>query len=102
MLLNSQKRLKIQKIIKRISLDKEISLEERIYVEKFARYNSTVSLWLKKANNIRRHGLQRKNGIDNLLQSLGIDGSDKDNYFNPNVDDISDWFGNSPEWLKRS
>ena len=33
MLLNNQKRLKIQDIIKRISLDKEVSLEERIYVE---------------------------------------------------------------------
>ena len=46
----------------------------------------------------------RKNGggIDNLLQSFGIDGLDKENHFNPNEDDISDWFGGAPGWLRRS
>ena len=102
MLLSNQKRLKIQGIIKRISLDKEISLEERIYVEKFAQNNSTISLWLKKANSFRRHGQQSKEGIDKLLQSLGIEGLDKENHFNPNEDDISDWFSGSPDWLRRS
>ena len=102
MLLNHQKRLKIQEIIKRILRDQEVSLEERIYVEKFAKHNSTISLWLKTANNIRRNGEKSKNGIDKLLQSLGIDALDKENHFNPNEDDISDWFGGAPDWLKRS
>ena len=102
MLLNSQKRLKIQEIIKRISLDKEISLKDRILVEKYAQHFSTISLWLKKANSFRRYGDQSKDGINNLLQSLGIDGLDRENHFNSNKDDISDWFGNSPDWLKRS
>jgi uncharacterized protein YfaA (DUF2138 family) len=102
MLLSNQKRLKIQSIIKRIVRDQEISLEERIYVEKFAKHNSTISLWLKKANSLRRNGEKSENGIDKLLQSLGIDALDKENYFNPNEDDISDWFGGAPDWLKRS
>ena len=50
MLLSNEKRLKIQGIIKRIAQDESITLEERIYVEKFAHHNSTISLWLKKAN----------------------------------------------------
>ena len=102
MLLSNQKRLKIQAIIKRIVRDQEISLEERIYVEKFAQHNSTISLWLKKANSLRRNGEKSKNDIDKLLQSLGIEGLDKENHFNPNEDDISDWFGGAPDWLKRS
>ena len=102
MLLSNQKRLKIQAIIKRIVRDQEISLEERIYVEKFAKHNSTISLWLKKANSFRRNGETSENGIDKLLQSLGIEGLDKENHFNPNEDDISDWFGGAPDWLKRS
>ena len=53
MLLSNEKRLKIQGIIKRIAQDKSITLEERIYVEKFAHHNSTISLWLKKANSFR-------------------------------------------------
>ena len=102
MILSNQKRIKIQGIIKRIALDKSISLKERIYVEKFAQHNSTISFWLKKANSLRRYGPQSKDGIDSLLQTLGIDGLDKENHFNPNEDDISDWFGGSPDWLRRS
>tara|TARA_B100000287_G_C19972164_1_gene518989 strand:- start:38 stop:346 length:309 start_codon:yes stop_codon:yes gene_type:complete len=102
MLLSNQKRLKILGIIKRIAHDKLISLEERIYVEKFAKHNSTVSLWLKKANSFRRNGIKNDGGIDNLLQSFGIDGLNKENHFNPNEDDISEWFGGAPDWLRRS
>ena len=78
MLLSNSKRLKIQGIIKRIAQDESITLEERIYVEKFAHHNSTISLWLKKANSFRRNGTKNDGGIDNLLQSFGIDGLDKD------------------------
>ena len=102
MLLSTQKRLKIQEIVRRISLDKEVSLKERIYVEKYAKHSSIISLWLKKANSIRRHGLQSKRSINGLLQSLGIDGLDNESHFKPNEDDISDWFGGSPDWIKRS
>ena len=102
MLLSNQKRLKIKEIIRRISLDKEVSLEERIFVEKYAKHCSSISIWLKKANSIRRHGAQSSLSINGLLQSLGIDGLDEENHFNPNKDDISDWFGSSPDWIKRS
>ena len=102
MLLSNQKRLKIQGIIKRIAQDKSITLDERIYVEKFAHHNATISLWLKKANSFRRNGTKNDGGIDNLLQSFGIDGLNKENHFNPNEDDISDWFGGAPGWLRRS
>ena len=102
MLLSNQKRLKIQEIIRRISLDQEVLLKERIYVEKYAKHCSIISLWLKKANSIRRHGVQNEGSINGLLQSLGIDGLDKESHFNPNKDDISDWFGGSPDWMKRS
>ena len=102
MLLSNQKRQRIQGIIKRIARDKSISLEERIYVEKFAQHNSTISLWLKKANRFRRNGEKNDDGVDNLLQSLGLDGLEKENHFNPNEDDISDWFSGAPDWLRRS
>ena len=102
MLLSNKKRLKIKGIIEKISLGRETSLEERIYVEKYARHNSTISHWLKKANSLRRHGEQSEDGINILLQSLGFDGLERENHFNPNRDDISDWFSGSPDWLKRS
>ena len=102
MLLSNQKRLKIQEIVRRISLHKEVSLKERIYVEKYAKHCSIISLWLTKANSIRRHGIQREGSINGLIQSLGIDGLDGENHFNQNKDDISDWFGGSPDWIRRS
>ena len=102
MLLSNQKRLKIQDIIRRISLNKEVSLKERIYIEKYAKQSSIISLWLKKATSIRRHGVQRKGGINGLIQSLGIDGLDRENHFDSNKDDLSEWFGSPPEWIKRS
>ena len=48
MYLTNKTRLKIKDIVKRISVDEEVSLEERIYVEKFAKHNSTIWTWLKK------------------------------------------------------
>ena len=102
MLLSNQKRLKIQEIIRRISFDKEVTLKERIYIEKYAKHSSTISLWLKKANSIRRHGPQSEDSINGLLQSLGINGLDRESHFDPNKDDLSDWFGGSPDWIKRS
>ena len=102
MLISNEKRSRIKEIIKRISLDKEVSLKERIYVEKYAKHSSVISLWLKKANSIRRHGVLKQDSINGLLQSLGIDGLDEENHFDPNKDDISDWFGDSSDWIKRS
>ena len=102
MLISNEKRTRIKEIIKRISLDKEVSLKERIYVEKYAKHSSVISLWLKKANSIRRHGVLKQDSINGLLQSLGIDGLDEENHFDPNKDDISDWFGDSSDWIKRS
>ena len=102
MLLNNQTRLKIQEIVRKISSEKEVSLQERIYVEKYAKRSTTISLWLKKATSIRRHGLQSEDTINGLIQSLGIDGLDGENHFKQNHDDIYEWFGGSPEWIKRS
>ena len=102
MLLDNKKKLKIEEIVRKISLDKEVSLQERIYVEKYAKQNTTISLWLKKATSIRRYGAQSKGSINELIQSLGIDGLDGENHFNPNKDEIPHWFGGSPDWIKRS
>ena len=102
MFLSNQKRLKIQEIIKRISLDKEVSLNERIFVEKHAKYSSTIWTWLKKANSLRRYGKQDQESINGLIQSLGLDGLDGENHFDPENDDIADWFSGSPDWVRRS
>ena len=102
MLFTNSKRLKSQGIIKEIAQDKSVTLEEMRFVEKFAHHSSAITLWLKKANSFRSNGTKNDGGIDNLIQTYGIDGLDKENHFNPNEDDISDWFGGAPGWLRRS
>ena len=64
MFLTNKTRLKIKDIVKRIAEDEQVSLEERIYVEKFAKHNSTIWTWLKKANSLRRNGKQKSDGIN--------------------------------------
>ena len=102
MFLTNQTRLKIRNIVCRISRDEEVSLDERIYVEKFAKHNSTIWTWLKKANSLRRNGKQNADGINGLIQSLGLDGLEAENHFDPKNDDIADWFSGSPDWVRRS
>tara|TARA_B100000945_G_C20377789_1_gene595532 strand:+ start:579 stop:887 length:309 start_codon:yes stop_codon:yes gene_type:complete len=102
MFLSNQTRLKIQEIIRRISLDEQVSLNERIFVEKNAKHSSTVWTWLKKANSLRRYGKEKQEGIGGLIQSLGLDGLESENHFDPKNDDIADWFSGSPDWVRRS
>ena len=57
---------------------------------------------LKKANSLRRYGKQNTDGINGLIQTLGLNGLEIENHFDPKNDDIADWFIGSPEWVKRS
>ena len=102
MFLSNQTRIKIQEIIKRISLNEEVTLQERIFVEKHAKHSSSVWTWIKRANSLRRHGKQNPESINGLIQSLGLDGLEKENHFDPKNDDIADWFSGSPDWVRRS
>ena len=38
---------------------------------------------------------QNSDGINGLIQSLGLDGLDIENHFDPKNDDIADWFSGS-------
>ena len=102
MFLTNKTRLKIKDIVKRIAEDDVVSLEERIYLEKLARHNSTIWTWLKQANSLRRNGKQNSDGINGLIQNLGLDGLEIENHFDPKNDDLADWFRGSPDWVRRS
>ena len=102
MFLSNQTSFKIEKIIRRILKDEEVSLKERIFVEKHAHYGSNIWNQLKKANSIRRNGVQDQDSINGLLQSLGLEGLESENFFDPKSDDLADWFSGSPEWVRRS
>ncbi len=100
-MLSTSTRLRLQEILKRIANNEEVSLAERVYLHKFADRDQTVSVWLNKAKRIQ----QQSNGsdsIDNLLDELGLGSCDPQSIYNPNDDDLGDWFKGAPSWLGRS
>ena len=102
MFLTNKNRLKIKDILNRIAENKKVSLKERIYLEKLSKHNSTIWTWLKKANSMRRYGKQNADGINGLIQNLGLDGLETENHFDPQNDNLADWFSGSPDWVRRS
>jgi len=102
MFLSIHTREKIQEIIKRISLNEKVTLQERIFVNNYAKSSSSIFTWLKRANSLRRNGEQNQESINGLIQTLGLDGLETENEFNPKNDDIAEWFSGSPDWVRRS
>lgn len=100
-MLTPSTRLRLQEILGRIGRDEPVSLNERIYLQKFADRDPTVSSWLRQA---RRHRSRRgpADGIDRLLQDLNLGPADPEERHRPGQDDIEDWFGGAPGWLRRS
>ena len=82
--------------------NEKITFQERIFVQNYAKNNSSIWAFLKRASSIRRHGEQNQESINGLIQSLGLDGLDPENQFNPKKEDIAEWFGGAPDWVRRS
>tara|TARA_Y100001968_G_scaffold283558_1_gene282285 strand:- start:357 stop:659 length:303 start_codon:yes stop_codon:yes gene_type:complete len=100
-MLTTSTRIRIQEILSRISKGKEVSLAERIYINKYASSNQNVSAWLRKASYLQRNK-HDSSPIDKLLNGLDLCSSDPYSTFNPEQDDLGEWFSGAPSWIKRS
>ena len=78
-----------------------VTLDERIYINKFATKNQNVSTWLRKASNIQRKK-PVSNQIDELLNGLDLCSDDPHASYNPDQDDLGEWFSGAPSWIRRS
>ena len=94
-------RLRIQEILIRLSRGNQVTLEERIYINKYATKNQNVSSWLRKASRIQRNQ-PISNSIDELLDGLDLSSEEPHSTFNPDRDDLGEWFSGSPSWIRRS
>ena len=94
-------RLRIQEILARMSLGNGVTLEERIYINKYASKNQNVSSWLRKASRIQRQE-QITNQIDELLNGLDLSSDEPHVTYNPDHDDLGEWFSGAPSWIRRS
>ena len=100
-MLTTSTRLRIQEILTRLSKGKNVTLEERIYINKYATKNQNVSSWLRKASCIQRKQ-PILNEIDELLNGLDLNSDDPHSSYNPNRDDLGEWFSGAPSWIRRS
>ena len=100
-MLSTSTRLRIKEILNRLSRGDEVTLEERIYINKYATKNQNVSTWLRKATRIQRIN-NISNPIDQLLNELDLSSGEPDSTFNPDQDDLGEWFSGAPHWIRRS
>tara|TARA_B100001121_G_scaffold158550_1_gene138555 strand:- start:703 stop:1005 length:303 start_codon:yes stop_codon:yes gene_type:complete len=99
-MLTTSTRLKLQSILRRLAEGSSISLSERVYLQKFADCDRSVSSWLRQA---RRQQLASgcRSGVDSLLDDLNIGSAEPDQQHRPGADDLGDWFGGAEPWLRR-
>ena len=100
-MLTTSSRLKIQEILIRLSRGNQVTLDERIYINKYASKNQNVSSWLRKASRMQRN-LTISNSIDELLNGLDLDSEEPNSSFDPDTDDLGEWFSGAPSWIRRS
>ncbi len=100
-MLTTTSRLRIQEILTRLSMGKQVTLEERIYINKYATRNQNVSSWLRKASRIQRQE-KINNQIDELLNGLDLNADEPHVTYNPDHDDLGEWFSGAPSWIRRS
>ena len=100
-MLTTTSRLRIQEILTRLSMGKQVTLEERIYINKYATRNQNVSSWLRKASRIQRQE-KINNQIDELLSGLDLSADEPHVTYNPDHDDLGEWFSGAPSWIRRS
>ena len=100
-MLTTSARIRIQQILTRLSKGNKVTLEERIYIKKYASRNQNVSAWLRKALHIQRKSIN-SNPIDELLNGLDLCSSDPHSTYNPDQDDLGEWFSGAPSWIRRS
>jgi hypothetical protein len=100
-MLTTSTRVRIQEILTRISKGEKVTLAERIYINKNASSNQSVSAWLRKASYLQREK-HDTNSTDELLNGLDLCSSDPYSTFNPEQDDLGEWFSGAPSWIRRS
>ena len=100
-MLTTSTRIHIQEILTRIARGNEVSLAERIYVNKYASRDQNVSAWLRKASHLQRNQLN-SNPLDELIDGLDLCSSDPHSTYNPDQDDLGEWFSGAPDWIRRS
>ena len=63
--------------------------------------NQNVSSWLRKASRIQRNQ-PVASPIEELLTGLDLSSDEPNSTYNPDRDDLGEWFSGAPSWIRRS
>ena len=70
-------------------------------INKYATKNQNVSSWLRQAACTQRNK-HISNPIDELLNGLNLSSEEPHSTYNPDHDDLGEWFSGAPSWVRRS
>ena len=93
-MLRTSTRLRIQEILKRLAIGDNVTLQERIYINKYAERDQNVYSWLRKASRLQQNN-PALDSVDKLIDDLDLCSSDPNSTYNPEFDDLGEWFTGS-------
>ncbi len=100
-MLSPSSRNRIKDILSRVAKGQLVSFDERLFIHKLADKDQTVNSWLKRASRIQQNH-NSEDSIDKLLTGLDLGPTEPNSFYNPDQDDLGDWFTGAPSWLGRS
>ena len=100
-MLSPTSRERIQNILSRVAKGELVSLEERVFIHQIADKDQSVNSWLKRARRIQQKEVA-VDSIDEFLGELDLGSIEPNSIFNPEQEDLGDWFTGAPSWLGRS
>ena len=100
-MLSRKSEMKVKRILANLALGSRVSFEERVFLQRMADKDQTISCWVKQAKRIQSKQ-QSSDAIDHLVTSLDLCADDQESSFNPQIDDLGEWFMGAPSWVSRS
>ncbi len=100
-MLSNETRKRLERILSRLAANKPVTLQERIYLNKYADKDQTISSLISKAKRQKQNNVT-EDGIDRLVNELDLGSPDPDTCFRSNENDLGEWFCGAPSWVTRS
>ncbi len=101
-MLNTKTIENIQEILKRLSQGNGVTLEERMYLQKAADRDQSVTSWLRQSLRLQK-GVENTDAIEALINDLNIGNIESNSVVSkPDPDELANWFSGAPSWVARS
>ncbi len=100
-MLSPSSRIRIKEILSRLAHGNQVTFQERLYINQLADKDQTINSWLRRSRRIQQCE-QNSDSIDMFLNDLDLYSTEPNSFYNPNQEDLGDWFTGAPSWVARS